>query len=195
MTMHRTRKGEQSTAVSVLRSAAMAAALASSAPVALAQEPTAGRLTTAGVYSSEEADRGKTVFDAKCQSCHGAALEGGTLAPALKGSEFLASFQLKPLRRIYSRIISTMPSDDIGSLTEAETLALVAFVLQGNGYPAGTAALARADDLNAIVVDPPPVEKPHQGIWNAEAAGHAENRSLKNASLRAPPAPRSRSVR
>jgi hypothetical protein len=88
-----------------------------------------------------------------------------------------------------------MPPDDIGSLTEAETLALVALVLQGNGYPAGTAAMARADDLNAIVVEPPPAEKQHHGIWNAEAAEHAENRSLKNVSLRAPRALGSRSVR
>jgi mono/diheme cytochrome c family protein len=118
----------------------------------------AARSTAAGVYTSEQADRGRAAFDAKCQSCHGGALDGGTLAPALKGGEFLSGFQQKPLRRLYSRIISTMPPDDAGSLTESETLALVALVLRANGYPAGPEALARADDLNAILVLP--LEKP-----------------------------------
>jgi S-disulfanyl-L-cysteine oxidoreductase SoxD len=137
--------------------------------VASAQDAAAARSTIAGVYANDQADRGQVVYDAKCQSCHGSALEGGTLAPVLKGSEFLSSFQGKPLRRIYSRIISTMPPDDVGSLTENETLALVALVLRSNGYPAGAEALARADDLNEIVVAPP-TGKPHQGMWNAEAA-------------------------
>jgi len=193
MTVHRTRNGERSgTAVSVLRSIAIVAAVAT-APVARAQEPAAARNTAAGVYSSAQADRGQAVFDAKCQSCHGAAFEGGTLAPALKGSEFLAPFQGKPLRRIYSRIISTMPPDDIGSLTESETLTLVALVLRANGYAAGPDALGRADDLNAIIVAPPPGQQ-DMGTWNAETAETAEN-SFEEISLRALRALRSRSVR
>jgi mono/diheme cytochrome c family protein len=123
------------------------------------QDTVAERSTADGVYSSEQADRGRGVFDARCESCHGAAFEGGTLAPALKGREFLSGFRQKPLRRIYSRIISTMPPDDIGSLTESETLALVALLLRANGYAAGAEPLVRADDLNAIIVAPPP-DKP-----------------------------------
>ena len=178
--------------MTILRSIAIVAAIAT-APVAWAQEPAAARTTTAGIYSSEQADRGQALFDAKCQSCHGAEFEGGTLAPALKGSEFLAPFQGKPLRRIYSRIISTMPPDDIGSRTESETLTLVALVLRANGYAAGSDALARADDLNAIIVAPPP-EMQDRDTRNAEVAETAEN-SSENISLRAPRAPRSRSVR
>ena len=121
-----------------------------------AQDVPAGQTTAAGVYTTGQADRGRGIFDAKCESCHGAALDGGTLAPALKGREFLTSFQEKPLRRMYSRIISTMPPDEVGTLTEAETLALVALLLRENGYPAGEREIARADDLNSIVVAPPP---------------------------------------
>jgi S-disulfanyl-L-cysteine oxidoreductase SoxD len=163
------------------------------APSARTQDAAAARSTIAGVYANEQADRGQAVSDAKCQSCHGAAFEGGTLAPALKGSEFLSSFQGKPLRRIYSRIISTMPPDDVGSLTESETLALVALVLRSNGYPAGAEALARADDLNSIVVAAPPDKD--DGMWNAEAAQIAENKLWKNIPLRAQRPLRSRSVR
>jgi hypothetical protein len=119
---------------------------------ASAPDAPAGQTTAAGVYTTGQADRGRGIFEAKCESCHGAALDGGTLAPALTGREFLSSFQEKPLRRMYSRIISTMPPDEVGSLTEAETLALVALLLRANGYPAGERELARADDLNSIVV-------------------------------------------
>jgi S-disulfanyl-L-cysteine oxidoreductase SoxD len=171
MTGQTTRNGGRAaTATSVLRSVAIVAAMAAPAPVAWTQEPAAGRSTAAGVYSNEQADRGKAVFDAKCQSCHGAEFEGGTLAPALKGREFLSPFFGKPLRRIYSRIISTMPPDDVGSLSEAETLALVALVLRANGYPAGPEAIARADDLNATEVAPL-FDEQDQRAWNAEAAG------------------------
>jgi len=121
-----------------------------------AQHVPGGQTTAAGVYSTAQADRGRGIFDAKCETCHGAALDGGTLAPALKGREFLSSFQEKPLRRLYSRVISTMPPDDVGSLTEAETLALVALLLRANGYPAGERELGRADELNSIVVAAPP---------------------------------------
>ena len=165
-------------------------------PHARGTQEAAARSTAAGVYTSEQADRGRAAFDAKCQSCHGAALDGGTLAPALKGGEFLSGFQQKPLRRLYSRIISTMPPDDVGSLTESETLALVALVLRANGYPAGPEALARADDLNAILVLPP--EKADHVTWNAEdaeTAETAENKPLRSISLRARRALRSRSVR
>jgi S-disulfanyl-L-cysteine oxidoreductase SoxD len=141
-------------ALTPLIPAAIAVSVAFSASAA--QEPTATRTTAAGVYSSEQADRGGTLFELKCETCHGAALDGGTMAPGLKGSEFLSTLEGKPLRRLYSRIISTMPPDDIGGLTESETLALVAFLLRANRYPAGTSALARADDLNGIIVAPPP---------------------------------------
>jgi mono/diheme cytochrome c family protein len=154
------------------------------------QDGAAGRSTMGGVYTNDQADRGHAVFDARCQSCHGAALEGGTLAPALRGADFLSSFQRKPLRRIYSRIISTMPPDDGGSLSETETLALVAFVLRSNGYPAGSEALARADDLNSIVLAPLP-EKRDQ-VTGEAARSETERRNISLTGLRAL---RSRSVR
>jgi hypothetical protein len=48
-----------------------------------------------------------------------------------------------------------MPPDDAGSLTESETLDLVALVLRANGSPAGSQPLANADELNSMVVAAP----------------------------------------
>jgi mono/diheme cytochrome c family protein len=124
-------------------------------PSAWRQGSGAERSTADGVYTDDQANRGQAISGRKCLDCHGETLDGGTLAPSLRGAEFLSSWQGKPLRRIYSRIISTMPPGDVGSLTENETLDLVALVLRVNGYPAGPQALARADELNSIVVAPP----------------------------------------
>jgi mono/diheme cytochrome c family protein len=185
-TRHRTRW--LPTTADVLVVVAIVAGLGTRPLSAAPQDGTAERSTIAGVYTNDQADRGHALFDARCQSCHGAALEGGTLAPALRGSEFLAPFLRKPLRRIYSRIISTMPPDDAGSLSETETLALVAFVLRSNGYPAGSVTLARADDLNSIDVAPMP-EKRDRSTWTVVHAEHGR----RHTSLPAVRAVRSRS--
>jgi mono/diheme cytochrome c family protein len=131
------------------------AGLAVHAGAGLAQDAAATRTTASGVYSQEQAERGQGIFAKRCAACHGPDLGGGDLAPPLHGGEFLSAWTGRPLRRLYSRIISTMPPDDVGSLTEDETVALVALVLKTNGYPAGTQPAGRADDLNAITVVAP----------------------------------------
>jgi polar amino acid transport system substrate-binding protein len=71
-------------------------------------------------------------------------------APALKGKQFLSDWEGKPLRSLFGRLISTMPSDDPGSLSEQETVDVVAYLLQENGYPAGKKPLGPPDALNKI---------------------------------------------
>jgi hypothetical protein len=56
----------------------------------------------------------------------------------------------KAVRALYSRIISTMPITDPGSLSEKETLDLVAYLLQGNGFPSGKDRATSAKALNEI---------------------------------------------
>jgi mono/diheme cytochrome c family protein len=148
-------KGRASSRIAVLG----AAGLLTYGGGVTAQIVTSGVNTSAGVYTNEQAAQGQTIFEKRCSACHGSDLGGGDMAPALHGAEFLSAWTGKPLRRIYSRIISTMPPDDVGSLTESETLAVVALVLKANGYPAGSQALARADDLNSIAVTPPAGER------------------------------------
>jgi mono/diheme cytochrome c family protein len=146
------------------------------------------RSTADGVYTEDQANRGQALFGRKCHECHGDTLEGGSLAPSLRGSEFLALWHGKPLRRLYSRIISTMPPDDAGSLSESETLDLVALVLRTNGSPAGSRPLADADELNSIVVAASAGKRDEMTL-NAETAESAEQEF--RISLRAPRALRS----
>ena len=48
-----------------------------------------------------------------------------------------------------------MPNDGSGEVTEAEGLDLVAFILQQNGYPAGSEALTK-EAAAAVVLKPKP---------------------------------------
>lgn len=102
----------------------------------------------------ELASRGKAEFAARCAACHGGALEGGSHAPPLVGSGFVAEWSGKKARSVYSRIISTMPQDNPGTLTEAQALAITLFVFAVNGIDVGEKPVQRANDLNSLVITP-----------------------------------------
>jgi mono/diheme cytochrome c family protein len=103
------------------------------------------------VYSEEQAAKGKTSYDNQCSTCH----EGGGMGPALKGTEFLASWEKKTLRSLYSRILTTMPSDAPGTLSEQEVLDIVTYLISANGFPPGDKALEKPDELNDITIVSP----------------------------------------
>jgi len=113
--------------------------------VALPIGQTADRTIRDQVYSDAQASRGAATYNTKCSECH----DGG-MGPSLTGNEFLGSWDNKTLRTLYSRILSTMPSDDPGSLTETEVLDLVAYLVRANRFPSGDKALERPDELNTI---------------------------------------------
>jgi mono/diheme cytochrome c family protein len=100
------------------------------------------------VYSQEQAAKGKTSYNNQCSTCH----EGGGMGPALKGSEFLGSWENKTVRSLYSRILTTMPSDAPGTLSEQEVLDIVAYLISTNGFPAGEKAFEKPDELNDITI-------------------------------------------
>ena len=72
------------------------------------------------------------------------ALEG-VAAPALKGPAFgdMANAQSLTADALLDVISNTMPQSDPGSLKPEEFAAVTAYILQQNGYPAGTTALAK----------------------------------------------------
>src|SRR5437867_3072448 len=90
-----------------------------------------------GSYNAEQSKRGRTAYDTKCASCH----DGGTMGPELWGEAFLANWENKDLGALFSRTQTTMPEDAPGSLSENETLDIIAYVVQTNGFPAGDRAI------------------------------------------------------
>jgi cytochrome c len=108
-----------------------------------------------GVFSPAQVEHGAKVFQEKCASCHGAQLEGGDHGPPLKDDNFWQEWSGKPARSLYSRVISTMPPDDAGSLAEKDVIDILAHFAAANGAEPGTKPLERADQLNNIKLERP----------------------------------------
>ncbi|MEO7688560.1 MAG: cytochrome c [Sphingomonas sp.] len=94
-----------------------------------------------GAYTTEQAERGKAAYATNCAACHGPALTGGDSAPPLSGGVFLNNWNGTTTGELFSRIHDTMPASDPGSLSGKTVSDIEAFMLQANGFPAGTAPL------------------------------------------------------
>lgn len=106
-----------------------------------------------GVYSDGQAGRGKKSYITHCAECHNEGLQGGDLAPALKGEEFLLRWNDKPMAELFDRTQKTMPQSNPGGLMPQETADILAYVLQVNRMPGGTADLpSDAAALTAITI-------------------------------------------
>ena len=108
------------------------------------------RLRPDGWYTADEASKGKALFQANCQGCHGSELGGG-VGPALKGPSFAGTWGAKTLGALVTFEHSKMPLTAPGSLTLPDYQNLAAFILQQNGLPAGTRPLSSGAD-NARVL-------------------------------------------
>jgi polar amino acid transport system substrate-binding protein len=95
------------------------------------------------LYTADQATTGAAAYAQSCAACHGAQMEG-VAAPALKGSAFgeMATAQGLTASALLDVVTNTMPQSDPGSLKPEEYNAVTAYILQQNGYPAGSAALA-----------------------------------------------------
>ena len=96
------------------------------------------------LYTDAQAQAGAGVYSQACGACHGQQLEG-VAAPALKGSAFgeMTTAQGLTADMLLDVIANTMPQSDPGSLKPEDYNAVTAYILQQNGYPAGTAPLAK----------------------------------------------------
>lgn len=106
-----------------------------------------------GVYSDGQAGRGKKGYITHCAECHNEGLQGGDLAPALKGDDFLLQWNDKSMAELFERTQKTMPQSNPGGLMPQETADILAYVLQVNRMPAGQADLpSDAAALKAITI-------------------------------------------
>lgn len=89
----------------------------------------------AGVYSAEQAEEGKLLFESNCSTCHKSDLSGDR-GPALTGDTFFSSWEAGSVNKLYTKIKETMPRNRATtSLTEDNYLAIVAYILQANAFP------------------------------------------------------------
>jgi mono/diheme cytochrome c family protein len=106
-----------------------------------------------GVYSEAQAGRGKKSYITNCASCHNEGLQGGDLAPELKGESFLLRWNDKSMFEFVDRVQKTMPQDNPGGLSAQENGDIVAYILQVNKMAPGAEDLSSdAAALKAIAI-------------------------------------------
>jgi S-disulfanyl-L-cysteine oxidoreductase SoxD len=106
-----------------------------------------------GVYTTAQAERGKTAFETSCINCHNRDLAGSVRGPALRGDKFLLNWQDGSVNNLFSKIRFSMPATYPDSVTDEVKLDIVAYLLQANGFPAGSGELKTdADRLEAIQI-------------------------------------------
>ena len=116
---------------------------------AIAQAQATERSVWSGVYTAEQAGRGKVAYDEQCAACHGDSLTGGDVAPALSGSAFLNNWNNTSAGDLFERIHTTMPQSAPGSLSGKTVSDIEAYMFQANGFPAGQVALPPAPAMMA----------------------------------------------
>lgn len=104
-----------------------------------------------GVFTAAQADRGANVYAARCAMCHvGADVDG----PPLTGSPFIDRWREDTLDGLFEFMKTRMPQSKPGSLSDAEYVDILAFLLQENAYPAGPRELAVEALATTLLVGP-----------------------------------------
>jgi hypothetical protein len=107
-----------------------------------------------GLYTEEQARRGKGLFNQNCSSCHMEDLSGRAAAPALVGDNFATHWSNGNVGALYNRIRTTMPQTSPGSLSPQTYIDIVSFILQSNGLAAGKEELKNDENgLKSMVKD------------------------------------------
>jgi S-disulfanyl-L-cysteine oxidoreductase SoxD len=108
-----------------------------------------------GVFSREQVERGRKIYNSECARCHGDTLGGGEDSPALVGKEFIGNWDGKSLGKLVEYTREEMPSDGPGKITRKQSTELAALMLSLNGFPAGQTDLPPdLDTLKQIVITP-----------------------------------------
>jgi hypothetical protein len=102
--------------------------------------------TLSGVYTDEQAGRGKDVYAGSCRSCH---------TPASHtGATFSKWWRGKQLSDLFLFVSTRMPKNDPGSLAPDDVADVMAYLLKMNAMPVGTEELPPdADSLKKIRIE------------------------------------------
>ncbi|HEX4348357.1 MAG TPA: cytochrome c [Vicinamibacterales bacterium] len=104
------------------------------------------KTTWDGVYADAQARTGETLYADKCAECHAANGSGG-FGPPLAGPVFATGWDGMPLSDLFDRIKATAPASNPRTLSKDEVTALIAYLLEMNGFPSGPSDLPNTAEL------------------------------------------------
>jgi S-disulfanyl-L-cysteine oxidoreductase SoxD len=102
--------------------------------------------TRDGVYTAEQAQQGKVIYQNQCGMCHGDALQGQGQTSPLAGSKFLDRWTDLTAADLFMKTIVMMPAMDPGTLKPKQAARVLSYILRANKFPAGKKELP-ADPL------------------------------------------------
>ncbi|HMD01769.1 MAG TPA: cytochrome c, partial [Candidatus Baltobacteraceae bacterium] len=107
---------------------------------------TGSSAATTSDFTAAQAAQGGEVYVARCSVCHGGKLQGQS-GPALAGPSFRQSIDASypTAAALYQFTSTQMPADAPGSLSQAQYLAVTAFLISKNGLAPGSTPLALAN--------------------------------------------------
>ena len=100
-------------------------------------KPGSARTAWDGVYTGEQAERGRALYLEACAGCHAKDLRGDGTAPSLIEESFSFQWDDTTVGELFGRIRTFMPSDRPNSLPGQSYRDIVAFILQSNKFPPG----------------------------------------------------------
>jgi quinoprotein glucose dehydrogenase len=114
-------------------------------------KPATSRTVWDGVYTEEQAKRGRARYIESCASCHAEDLRGTGTAPSLIEESFSFMWGDTTVGDLFMKIRTLMPSDRPNSLPGQSYRDILAFILQSNKFPSGPKELdAEPDALKQI---------------------------------------------
>jgi hypothetical protein len=115
---------------------------------AIQAEPEA---TAGGLYTEDQAERGRASFRAICSECH--------YSSEFRGTQFQFEWRRRTVWDFYREISRTMPEDAPGSLDPQQYVDIISYVLRANAFPAGAEELTP----DQAVLDAHSMASPTQG--------------------------------
>ncbi len=104
-------------------------------------------------FTAAQVSAGKTVYNSNCAVCHGSTMTNGTFGTPLAGEYFTKMWKGKTVRAFYDRANKTMPPAAPGSLPKDSYTDIVAYILELNGFKAGSMELkAEGDALDKMTI-------------------------------------------
>jgi mono/diheme cytochrome c family protein len=137
-------KQEGTRMFSSLRYSRLSAVLLAASSIAWAGNAVADDAANDGWYTAEQANRGHQDFNNHCAQCHRPDLTGGPDVSPLVGARFLSKWSSQKVSDLINFEHQSMPATNPGSVPVDQLYRITAYVLQRNGFPAGSTPLSAA---------------------------------------------------